>query len=325
MSVSDLGICYAHEHIIIDPSYVTERTPDFLLDSVDAAVSELEELRHAGAGTVVDAMPAGCGRNVLKLAEVSRRSGVHVICSTGVHLAKYYPHGHWSERLDAPSLARLLVADIEAGVDAGDYGGPELHRTAHRAGVVKVAGGLDRLSAHERKVFEAAAIAHTATGAPILTHTEQGTAALEQIRHLEQWGVLALHVVLSHTDRKPDAGYHEEIASTGAFVELDSAFRWPAGERNRTLDLVLHLFEAGYGDHVLLGMDAARRGYWRSYGGAPGMTFLLRVFAPALIAAGLRQEDLDRIFVANPARAFRFRAQDVPHDASERGEAALTR
>lgn len=319
VAVSDLGVCYAHEHIIIDPGYVTERTPDFRLDSIDAAVAELGELRHAGVSAVVDAMPADCGRNVEKLAEASRRSGVHVIGSTGVHLAKYYPPGHWSERLDTASLARLFVADIEIGVDANDYGGPEPRRTGHRAGVVKVAAGLDRLNAHELKVFEAAAMAHVETGVPILTHTEQGTAALEQIRWLEQCGVSPRHVVLSHTDRKPDTGYHEEITSTGAFVELDSAFRWPAGERNPTLDLVVHFFEAGLGDHVLLGMDAARRGYWRSYGGTPGMTFLWSVFVPMLVAAGLRAEDVDRIFVANPARAFRFRARDPVSYAGEDG------
>lgn len=304
----ELGVCYAHEHVIIERSYTTERTPDFLLDSVEAASSELEELRAAGVRAVVDSMPADCGRSVCKLAEVARRTGMHIVCPTGVHLAKYYPHGHWSERLDAEHLADLFEADIERGIDANDYGGPTVRRTEHRAGVIKVAGGLDRLSSHERKIFEAAAIAHARTSAPILTHTEQGTAALEQIDLLEKWGVPPHHVVLSHTDRRPDFDYHKEIASAGAFVELDSAFRWRPEQGNPTLDLVARLFESGHGDHVLLGMDAARRGYWRSYGGGPGLTFLIRVFVPRLIAAGLRQEDVDRIFIGNPARAFRFRA-----------------
>lgn len=303
---AELGVCYAHEHIIIERSYTTERTSDFLLDSVEAAVRELGELRDAGGRAVVDSMPADCGRNVCKLAEVSRRSRLHIIAPTGVHLAKYYPHGHWSERLDAASLADLFVADIEHGIDANDYGGPEVRRTEHRAGIIKVAGGLDQLSTHERKVFEAAAIAHVRTGSPILTHTEQGSAALEQVELLAHHGVPQRHVVLSHTDRRPDLGYHEEVVSTGAFVELDAAFRWPPERVNPTLDLVVRLFEGGHGDHVLLGMDAARRHYWRAYGGAPGMTFLLTVFAPRLIASGLRPEDLDRIFIANPARAFSF-------------------
>ncbi len=60
-------------------------------------------------------------------------------------------------------------------------------------------------------------------------------------------------------------------------------------------------------DQILLGMDAARRGYWRAYGGGPGMTFLLEVFRPRLIASGLAAAAVDRIFRENPASAFALR------------------
>jgi len=56
----------------------------------------------------------------------------------------------------------------------------------------------------------------------------------------------------------------------------------------------------------VLGMDAARRKYWRSYGGGPGLRFLLMEFVPRLRAAGLSAEDVDTIFVRNPAGAFAF-------------------
>src|SRR5690606_10014548 len=110
-----------------------------------------------------------------------------------------------------------------------------------------------------------------------------------------------------HTDRKPDLAYHREILATGAFVEFDSAFRWKAGEGNPTRDLVLALFADGLGDRVMLGMDAARRGYWKVYGGAPGMTYLVAELLPQLAEAGLSPDDLLRIMVTNPARAFAFR------------------
>ena len=119
----------------------------------------------------------------------------------GLHLAKYYAPGHWGERLNAEELAKLFVADIEQGIDSADYNGPEISRTPHKAGVVKVATGANSPSARERKAFEAAAIAHQQTGAPILTHTEQGAGALEQVRLFEEFGVPLQHVVISHTDR----------------------------------------------------------------------------------------------------------------------------
>ena len=301
---ADLGVCYAHEHVIIDASYATTRFPDFRLDSVENAVKELTDFHQAGGRAMVDSMPCGAGRNVLKLAEVSRGSGVHIVCPTGLHLAKYYPEGHWGARLDPARLADLFVADIEQGVDANDYTGPDVQRTPHRAGVIKVAAGRDALDDYALRTFEAAAIAHARTGCPILTHTEQGTAALEQIETLSRFGVAPNRVVLSHTDRKPDLGYHREILSAGAFVEYDSAFRWNSGDVNPTRDLVVAMAEDGFIGQLMLGMDAARPTYWKHYGGSPGLTFLLESFVPQLIATGLLREQIGAMFIGNPARAY---------------------
>lgn len=90
-----LGWCHAHEHLIIDPGFATHLEPEFLLDSVDAAVAEVRSLHAVGVRALVDATPAACGRSPLKLAEVTRRTSVHIVCPTGVHLRRYYPPGHW--------------------------------------------------------------------------------------------------------------------------------------------------------------------------------------------------------------------------------------
>ena len=302
----DLGVTYAHEHIILDRSYATEKFPHLLLDSVENAAIELNEFYQAGGRAMVDAMPCNGGRNVVKLAEISEQTQVRIINATGLHLQKYYPHGHWSERLSPEKLADAFCADIEIGIDRNDYGGIEIERTAHRAGIIKVAGSLDKLSDWEKKVFEAAAIVNQKTGAPILTHTEKGTAALEQVELLESLGVDLSHVTLSHTDRRPDLAYHKEILSTGVNIELDGAGRWKETEGNPTRDLVVELFAAGFGRQIMLGMDAARKTYWKVYGGKPGLSFLLREFSDDLLAAGLNKNDLQSIFVDNPARIFAF-------------------
>jgi phosphotriesterase-related protein len=302
---SAMGVCYAHEHIIIDPSFTTFTNPDFLLDSVDHACLDLREFFLAGGRTLIDSMPCGGGRNAVKLAEISRRTATNIVCPTGLHLAKYYPPGHWGDRLNAGELARLFVADIAEGIDAWDYNGPTIARTPHRAGVIKVATG-QTATAREYKILEAAVTAQRQTGAPILTHTEQGEWALEQVHALESLGARLEHVAVSHTDRKPDTIYHKEILATGVFLEYDSAFRWSAHSGNPTLDLIVEMFAAGYGSQMLLGMDAARRKYWKAYGGAPGMEFLLREFVPELRARGLSNNDVNTIFVQNPARCYSF-------------------
>lgn len=300
-----LGATYAHEHLVIDGGRPVELYPDFLLADVDLAVDELAPARALGLAAVVDAMPCDAGRNVRKLAEISRRSGVHVVAPTGLHLAKYYAPDHWSVTGDEASLAARFTADIEDGIDANDYAGPVVERTGHRAGVMKIAGSEDGLTPLETTVFAAAAAAHRATGCPILTHCTEGTAALEQIERLAGHGVDPGHIVLSHTDKIVDRGYHRAILETGACLAYDQSFRW--GDRpNGTLTLLGWMLEDGFGDQLMLGMDAARQGYWSTYGGSPGMTYLLGAFTEAMEDHGIGAADRHRIFVANPARAYSF-------------------
>jgi len=306
IDASYAGICYAHEHIIIDPSFTTYCNPDFLLDSVDRACIGVADFYAAGGRTLVDSMPCGGGRNATKLAEVCRRTGVNIVCPTGLHLAKYYAPGHWGGRLDAAQIAKLFIADIEEGIDSADYNGPEISRTPYKAGVIKVATGKDSPNDHERKVIEAAAMTQARTGAPILTHTEQGTGALEQVRLFQNLRATLDHVVISHTDRLPDRTYHKEILSSGVLLEYDSAFRWPPEAGNPTLDLIVAMLGAGFGSQIVLGMDAARRKYWKAYDGSPGLAFLLRDFVPRLKQAGLADKDVENIFVHNPARCYAF-------------------
>lgn len=301
-----LGVTYAHEHLVIDGGRPCQLFPDFRLDSVEAAVDELAAAVALGLRTVVDAMPADCGRNAEKLAAISRASGVHVIAPTGLHHETYYDDRHWSVLLGEDEIADLFVADVEEGIDANDYGGPVVRRTPHRAGVIKVAGDTDRLTALEEKAFAAAAAAHRRTGVPILTHCDRGTAAPLQARFLLDRGVRPANVILSHTDKVVDRGYQREILASGVMVEYDQGFRWKTGEENGTLRLLEWAFEDGHGDQVVLGMDAARRSYWAVHGGSPGMAWLLGDFAEAMAAHGIGPAKQALLFVENPARAYTF-------------------
>lgn len=310
---ANLGVCYAHEHIIIDDSVATLRHPQFHLPSQENAIEELSRFHAAGGRAMVDAMPCDAGRNVLKLARISEASGVHILCPTGLHLPDYYDPGHWGNRYTTAQLAEWFIADITEGIDRHDYSGPMVERTPHRAGLIKIATGRE-ISPRARRVFEAAAIAHRQTGAPILTHTEQGELGLEQVAMLEQHGVDLRHVVISHLDRKPDVAYHRELLSTGVRVEYDSAFRWKSPE-NPTLDLLGKLLP-DFPGQIMLGMDAARPSYWTSYGGNPGLTWLLADFTRMMRSRGMTDELWNRIFITNPASTYRFKpiSPDTTHE-----------
>lgn len=302
---SAMGVTYAHEHLVIDGGRPVEMSADFLLADVDRLADELAAAHAAGLRTAVDAMPADCGRNPAKLAELSGRSGVHLIAATGLHHEKFYGPSHWSLRASEHELTDLFAADVEDGIDERDYSGPIVHRTAHRAGVIKVAGSEGGPSARDLPIFRAAAHAHHRTGVPVHTHCEGGTGAIEQIRVLTDAGVPAERISLSHVDKVVDRGYHREIRASGAYTVFDQAFRW--GDRpNGTLQLLEWAVEDGSADRVMLGMDAARQGYYTAFGGSPGLPYLLRGFSDEMEARGLDAALRQRLFVDNPARAFAF-------------------
>jgi predicted metal-dependent phosphotriesterase family hydrolase len=306
---SELGVTYAHEHLIIDGGRPVLMNPDFDLGDVDAMVAEVGAAVELGLGAVVDGMPCDAGRNAAKLAEIARRTGIHVVAPTGLHHDRYYGPAHWSHRLEAEELADLFVADIVDGIDANDYSGPVVRRTPHRAGVIKIGGSEGALTDRDRRVFEAAAITHGRTGAPILTHCERGTGALDQVDCLSADGVSLDHVALSHVDKVVDRGYHRELGATGATLEYDGSFRWGT-EPNGTLQLLEWMAEDDLLGSIVLGMDAARRGYYAAYGGAPGLTWLLDGFSNAMEERGLGAADRRRLFVENPARVFAFTPVD---------------
>ena len=310
---ADLGITYAHEHLIIDGGRPVQMQPDFDLGDVDAIAEELAGAAALGLRAVVDAMPCDAGRNAEKLADLSRRTRVHVIAPTGLHHDRYYGPAHWSHAVTIEEMAELFASDVTDGIDAYDYAGPVVRRSAFRAGVIKVAGSDGGLSPRDRRVFAAAAIAHARTGAPVLTHCEHGSGALEQVRFLVDHGVPADHVALSHVDKVVDRGLHRELLSTGAYGEYDQSFRWPAGEPNRTAQLITWMTEDGLADRIVLGMDAARRRYYRVFGGSPGLTWLLDGFTALLAAAGVDDEVRHRLFVDNPARLYAFAPRFTPH------------
>jgi len=299
-----MGVTYSHEHIVIEESYPVLQNPDFLLNDTKKIAEELQEVYAAGGRTMVDTMPADCGRNVLKLAEVSRLSGIQIIAPTGIHLPVYYPPHHWQYVLPEEQLTQLFVDDVEIGIDRYDYHSPVVERSAHKAGMIKLASGDEPFDDNLKKIFRAVVATHKKTGVPILTHTNGGRHAVAQAELFHRLGADLRHVVISHVDRCNDWGYHQALMQTGVRVEYDSAFRWKEGSKNYTF-LLLERLLPDYPDQITVGMDAARHTYWKSYGGKPGLTYLLTDFVTELHKRGLAEYQ-ENIFIENPKQLYTF-------------------
>lgn len=306
VSPDQLGVTYVHEHLIIDSPLVAETMEHIHLPSADEAGDELEQCSEAGVGTVVDTMPAGSGRGVERLVDASRRSGVHIVASTGLHTAKYYGTVGWANTEDAEELSERFVADLEIGIDRHDYLDASVQRTDHRAGIIKAATSASPDPSRDRRVFEAAAMASSSTGAPILTHCEDGLGAVEQISLLADLAVPFDRVVMSHTDKIHDLMYHRDLLDTGVCLEYDQALRHASTPDNPTARLLYSMIAEGYLEQLMLGTDGARRSLWSSLGGSPGLAWLASGFREAMRQHGISYEHQHVLFVENPARFLAF-------------------
>ncbi|MEO7589161.1 MAG: hypothetical protein ABIS84_14180 [Arachnia sp.] len=302
------GVAYMHEHLIIDSPLIADRFPHIHLHDLEAAVAEVVRCREAGAGLMLDAMPMSAGRDAVRLATIAQRSGVAIVAVTGLHHDRYYGDLHWTNRVGVDELTELFVADLLDGVDEFDCTGPIVRRTSHRAGVVKFAGAGEHLDARDLRNLEAAAMASVATGAPVITHCEGGIGGEAQVKHLVDAGVPASSIILSHVDKAHDAGYLENLAQSGAVLELDQSLRErDKGLESATVRAVTALIDAGHVKQIVLGTDGARRTLWTSLGGEPGLAWLATTLPEVLRRAGVTREELQMIQHDNAVRALRWR------------------
>ena len=71
------------------------------------------------------------------------------------------------------------------------------------------------------------------------------------------------------------------------------------------MDYVAWTIAEGFGDRVLVAHDICHKSRLLRYGGH-GYLYILRNIVPRMRNRGISQDDIDRILVDNPARAFAF-------------------
>ena len=296
----ELGLCLPHEHVYgwPPPEFSTE---DLTLDSEEAAIQELKRFRAAGGSALVEMTTPDYSRDAAALRRIAQASGVHIIGATGYNKEKFSEP--FLRDAGVEQLAARFIAEVTTGMD----------NTPARAGVIKASSMLDTISPLAEKLFRAAAQAHHLTGAPISTHTEKGTMALEQVALLTGEGVAPAHIIIGHIDLRLDWDFVLALARTGVYFGFDQVSKEKYAPDSQRIDFVLRLVAEGHGPQLLLSGDLARRSYWHSYGlGGAGFTYIPQVFAPRLREAGLSDDTLHELLVDNPARALAFTPQDTP-------------
>ena len=307
-----LGRTLVHEHIVGGyPGWECDALArPYNREKIAAlCVKVVGQVRQYGVNTIVDATPIDLGRDAEILRIVSEQLGINVICSTGMYTEEL---GKWSylkmrSRSKIGDMATELydtyIKELTQGIGS----------TGIKAGVIKVATGLNSISECEMASLKAAARAQKETGVPIITHTEDGTMGPEQLDVLLGEGVDPRKVMCGHMCCNSSFEYHLEVLKRGTFIALDRfgvEIIMPDEVRKA---LLIGLVGLGYTERVMISHDCFGCGFGRG-GVLPeedrdkfknwNFTNIFRNILPALKAAGITDQQIDTIMAANPAKLF---------------------
>ena len=234
------------------------------------------------------------------MAEVSRRSGVHIVACTGNHLA--VPRDFAASTPSA--IAPHFIREIQEGIEDSGI----------KAGIIKVASDRGGITPPQEIVLRAAAITQKETGVRISTHTWSPDRVGEaQVRILEEEGVDLNRVYVGHSNDDTDLDYLLGLLNKGVWLGLD---RYPGGRTPETpnweqrTEVVKQLIDAGFAHRLMLSHDNSvlstqvtkelaeqRRAF-----NPDGYLFITRRVLPRLKELGATDEDINAIMVDNPRR-----------------------
>jgi phosphotriesterase-related protein len=287
------GAILFHEHLSIQLG----ANPSFHGD-VDLMIEEARAARADGVALIVDGGHPDMGRDLAALQRITRESGMPLIASGGYYLQRTYPQDIASK--SAEQIADDLVAEARRD-RLGAFG-----EIGQQSGV---------LTADERKVHQAVAMAHVRSGLPVFTHNAYSIratdvprdSALRQLDIYEAAGANPRNLCIGHMCclDDPAAEIATQIARRGAYVGFDRVtLNGTMPDANRVI-AAMALVEAGHADRLLLSSDFYSRPALKREGG-PGFAQTVTVFGPMLRAAGMGESTLRGILVDNPRRFLTF-------------------
>lgn len=285
------GITYAHEHIPIDRSEVTENE-DTLLDSQGLVINEFKDLYEKGVRNIIEATCRGLGRNIEYAQKVADETGINIVQATGWYQSAYLPIEVY--RSSVNFLAEMMIKDITLGIK----------NTNIKAGVIgEIATTKNQWTEQEEKVFKAAVIASNETLTPIMTHTSNGTLGHEQVNFFEREHANLTKIIIGHVDLTGDPNYVLDMLKTGINVEIDTIGKNNYMSDEKRVEIIKAAQDKGFSNQVVLSMDITRKSHLKANGGN-GYAYLLDVFLPKLRKGGVSEESIQKMLIDNPKRIF---------------------
>ena len=304
IDTAELGFTLSHEHVVVTSAGIGHVYPEFIDREATVAegISQLKQGYAEGLRTIVDVTTLDLGRDMGVIEQVSRESGVQIICATGTWLD--IPRAFLTATPDA--IAELYIREIQEGIEG----------TGIKAGIIKVANDVEGVTEGGELILRAAARAQKATGVPISTHTwAPGRVGEQQVSIFEDEGIDLNRVYVGHSNDTTDTEYLIGLLEKGVWIGLD---RFPGGNREGTPDwrgrteTAKKLVDAGYGHRIMLGHDWAttvtvanqESRETRAQGNPDGFLFITRNVLPLLKEFGAGEDVVKQIMVDNPRRFF---------------------
>jgi phosphotriesterase-related protein len=306
VAVNELGTVLMHEHVFVLSEEIRQNVPGWdERQRVDEAVSRLTALAKTGVSTLVDQTAIGLGRDVRRIAEVNERVDLNILVATGLYTLADVPdyfryRGPGTLLGGAEDMTELFVREITEGI-AG---------TSIKAALLKCAIE-DQLTPGVERVMRAVAQAHLRTGAPISVHTSaHARTGLIAQDVLASEGVDPGSVLIGHAGDTADLDYLHQLIDRGSYIGMDRfglEFLLPDDQRVAT---VAALAGEGFADRMVLSHDASCYVDWFSQGERQRLgpnwnhLHLHEQVLPALVRAGVAQEQLTTMLADNPRRYF---------------------
>jgi phosphotriesterase-related protein len=299
---SEMGLTLCHEHIMASfqpySEWIQKPVPYDRIEVVATMLPYLQRIQALGCRTFVDATAAYLGRDPLVLQDLAQRTGLHILTTTGAYAADEHRHVPTYVIEGTPnSVADQWIREWHEGLDA----------TSVRPGFIKIGFNGRPLSEVEDRLIRAAAIAHRSTGLTIGAHTGLGVAAAAQLKILDELKIDPSAWIWIHAQNEPNSGQHVAAARRGAWIEFDGI---RADEIDAYVARVRTMRDAGLLHRMLLSQDSG----WYHIGEVRGGSVrtydvILTHFIPALSRAGFTQQEIDTLFIRNPAQAFGIRSR----------------
>lgn len=293
----EIGNVLSHEHIICcshamkigfgDKWFNTEEV-------IDVASKLLKQAKEEGnIDTIIDGTPLNLGRDISLLQEVSRRSGVNIVLSSGL----YYTEDYFLRNKSPQLLARFFVDECLNGI--GDTGiKPEF---------LKCATNENGVTPLNEKSLATMAMVQKETGLPLYAHNyHQGKTPYQQIKVLEKNGADLEKLIIGHSSDSPDVDYLEDFLKLGCYLGFDRI--WDTCESQaKTL---CALISRGWEDKILLSHDYyvfidSQDYSWASYketvfDSKRDYTTVSKILVPMLKGMGVSQKQIDKMMHDNP-------------------------